>query len=203
MSRTHWSTAGLLVALTAGAGRLQAQRLGLFFDAQATQCSAPIEPFGSSVHAFLVAFPPVDSLVSGAEVRLVLPPGIVLAAGSVSFPHGTVADAHGDFITGVNIRLNKCAVPGSPLVLAEMDFDDRGSGHRNDIVVSLQGVGVDSIASMIPQLTICDPDDPINGERGRLQAPSVDATFNCTMRCYCTTAIRPQSWSEMKLLYRE
>jgi hypothetical protein len=200
MSRVLWFISGLLVTVLASTERVPAQRIGIFFDEQATQCSAPIEPFGPSVHAFLVAIPPTDSLVGGAEVRLVLPPGIV--AGSVSYPHDHVLSAEGDLLTGVTIRLYNCATPGAPIVLALMDFEDRGSVQRDDIVVSLQGVGADSIASMKPQLTICDPIDP-TAERGRLEAPSVDATFNCTMHCYCTTAIRPQSWSEMKLLYRE
>jgi len=202
MSRVLWFISALLVALLASTGRAPAQRVGVFFDEQATQCSAPIEPFGPSVHAFLVAIPATDSLIGGAEVRLILPPAIVVAAGSVRYPHDHVLSADGDLLTGVTIRLYNCATPGVPVVLAEMDFDDRGGGHRNDIVVSLQGVGADSIASMIPQVMICDPADPTS-DRGRLHAPSVDATFNCTMHCYCTTALRPQSWSEMKLLYRE
>ena len=110
----------------------------------------------------------------------------------------------GDPLSGFTIRYSGCITGMSPLLVAEMDLDDRYLfGVRNDLRVTLVGVGVDSIMALHPQLLICDPEDPLGAERGRIPAPSVDAVFNCTVQCGCTTALRPRSWTEMKILYRE
>lgn len=180
-----------------------AQRLGLFFDAQATQCATSIPTFGSA-HTWIFAFPPPDSLISGVAFKLLLPAQMAVAQGSLVLPREPrVASTEGDLLTGMTIRYDACMSGVSPLLVAEMDIDDRAFVARNDLRVTLVGVGVDSIASQYPQLIICDPGDPLGGERGRIPSPSVDAVFNCTAHCGCTTALRPRSWSEMKFLYRE
>lgn len=181
----------------------RAQRVGLFFDDQATLCSAPILPLGPSVHVWVFAFPPPDSVISGVAFKLQLPPMMAVAAGSLVLPRDPrVASTEGDLLGGITIRYSSCITGITPLLVAEMDLDDRSFTARNDLRVTLVGVATDSVAVNVPEILLCDPDDPLGAERGRLQSPSIDATFNCTFNCYCTTALRPRSWSEMKFLYR-
>ena len=182
----------------------RAQRIGVFFDAQATVCEAPILPF-QSVHVWLFAFPPPDSVVNGVALKLQLPPSMFIRDGSVRLPRNPrVSSTTGDFLGGITIHYGNCITGISPLLVAEMDLDDRYLfGMRSDLRVTLVGVATDSIAVIVPEILICDPGDPLGAERGRLQAPSIDAVFNCTAHCGCTTALRPRSWSEMKFLYRE
>lgn len=202
--RRFWGPVLFLCVLGWAAPPVRAQRLGLFFDDQATVCSAPILPFGPSVHVWVFAFPPPDSVISGVAFKLQLPADIFIAEGSLVLPRDPrVASTEGDPLGGITIRYSSCITGISPLLVAEMGLDDRSRlGVRNDLRITVVGVATDSIASNNPEILICDPDDPLGAERGRLKAPSVDATFNCTFNCYCTTALRPRSWSEMKFLYR-
>jgi len=195
---------GLFLGLWAGAAApAQAQRLGLFFDEQATLCSAPILPLGPSVHVWVFAFPPPDSVISGVAFKLQLPPMMAVAAGSLVLPRNPrVSSTEGDLLGGITIRYSSCITGISPLLVAEMDLDDRAFSPRNDLRVTLAGVATDSLAALVPEILICDPGDPLGAELGRMPSPSVDATFNCTFNCYCTTALRPRSWSEVKFLYR-
>lgn len=192
-----------LCACALAAAPARAQRVGLFFDDQATLCAAPILPLGPSVHVWVFAFPPPDSVIGGVAFKLQLPPMMFVAAGSLVLPRNPqVSSTEGDLLSGITIRYSSCISGISPLLVAEMDLDDRSFSPRSDLRVTLVGVATDSIAVIVPEILICDPDDPLGAERGRLQSPSVDATFNCTVNCYCTTALRPRSWSEMKFLYR-
>ena len=182
-----------------------AQRVGLFFDDRATLCEAPILPFGQSVHVWVFAFPPPDSVIGGVAFKLQLPPNMYVAAGSLRLPgRPPVASTTGDLLGGITIRYGACVTGISPFLVAEMALDDRDRfGMRNDLRVTLVGVATDSMVADVPEILICDPGDPLGAERGRLRAPSIDAVFNCTAHCGCTTAVRPRSWSEMKFLYRE
>lgn len=204
MKHRFFAAVAVLAGWALAAAPARAQRVGLFFDAQATVCAAPIVPL-QSVHLWLFAFPPPDSVISGVAFKLQLPPDMAVAAGSVVFPRNPqVASTMGDPLGGITIRYAGCISGISPLLVAEMDLDDRYLfGMRNDLRVALVGVATDSIAVTVPEILICDPGDPLGAERGRMMAPSIDAVFNCTAHCGCTTALRPRSWSEMKFLYRE
>lgn len=195
------------LALAAGvcaAAPARAQRIGLFFDEEASGCAAPILPLGPSVHAWVFAFVPPDSAVGGVVFKLQLPPNMAVAAGSLVLPRNPrVSSVDGDLLTGITIRYSGCQSGISPLLVAELDLDDRAFTMRNDLRVTLVGAGTDSVLSLVPEVLICDPADPLGGLRGRIPAPSIDAVFNCTMHCGCTTALRPRSWSAMKFLYRE
>lgn len=204
----HWfarlgaaAGAGLLL-LPAGS---QGQRVGIFFDSQATVCSAPILPLGPSVHAYLFAFIPRDSVVSGVLLRVQFPSQIVVHEQSLVFPRsGIVFEAQGDLAGGLALRFRDCDSTAGPIQLAEFDLDDRSfGGPRSNLRLHCEGFGVDSTATTDPQLRVCNPADPTGSDLRRFAAPSVDAVLNCGQQCGCTTAVVAQAWSAIKALYRE
>jgi hypothetical protein len=185
-----------------------AQRIGLFFDEAGTQCAGSIAPFGPCVHVWVVGYPPPDSVLTGALFTVDLPPGIEvctdpLGQPKVQFPRDLVFDVQGDVanLRDIDMRFNFCLTPAEPLVLAEFEVFDSNFMPRSDLRLHLVGTGVDSVSSMDPQFKTCDPENP-EGFRTLVRAPSVDAVFNCTVRCYCTTAIVEGSWGAVKTIYR-
>jgi len=202
VSRAHLLTAVAAVLFASGSA---AQRLGLFFDTDGTQCNAAIEPFGPAVQAYVVVYPPPDSLISGVAFRLEMPPAIHVTTGSVFYPRNLVAEALGEPVGGVDVHFQACRKQVGPLMIAQFRLEDRNLGGfvRNDLRIKLVGFSPDSVAAVEPQIRLCDPENPITGDGGRFPAPSVDAVFNCTERCYCTTAVRRTTFAAVKSLYRE
>lgn len=183
------------------------QRIGLFFDEAATSCATALEPFGPCQHVWVVAFVPEGVSTGGVLFRLELPVDIQVCDGSLLLPHGLVFDATGDLPTGMDLRFQHCISGPASLVVAEFEVFDRSyGGTRRDLLLHLTGASRDSLVTMIhPQLELCDPatydpNDP-HQNLGVLAAPSVDATFNCTARCGCTTPVAPSTWTAMKRLY--
>lgn len=200
---------GIAVALAAGAlagapGQAAAQRVGLFFDAAATVCSAAITPFGPTVHVYLFAYLPATPPIGGAVLRLVLPPNIEIAIGDpIRLDRHSIFESHGTLLDGIELRFSDCMTETSPVLLAEFGVDDRfRQGTRQDLVLHLIGATHDSsTATVIPQLAICDPLDA-QQVLGYVAAPSVDATLNCTGPCGCTTVVQPAVWTAIKRLYQ-
>jgi hypothetical protein len=185
--------------------RIWGQKIGLFFDANATLCAGEIEPFGPAVHLWMFMFPPPDSLLGGAIVRLQLPPGLEIPADDQFFPNRTLIFRVGGDLTGggLDLRFSYCFTGSEPQLLGQFGLVDLSSETRHDIPLHLSGGSPDSMAVYDkPQFLICDPEDPQNFIR-LLEAPPVDATLNCTTsRCYCTTAVQPAPWSAIKRLYQ-
>ncbi len=204
----HWlfrlgaaTVAVLLVAPT----HLLGQRIGVFFDPQATVCSAPIVPFGS-VRAYLFAFIPPDSSISGVLLRVQFPLLISVHDQSLVFPRSRVViEAQGDLSSGLAVRFRECLSGPSPFQVAEFVLDDLSFGDtpRPDLRLHLEGFGTDSTATQDPQFRVCNPHDPTGSDLRRFAAPGIDAVLNCAQHCWCTTAVVPQSWSQIKALYRE
>jgi hypothetical protein len=183
---------------------LLCQQIGVFFDSQATVCNAPIVPFGS-VHAYLFAFIPPDSVVSGALLRVQFPPGISVHPLSLQFPRNRTFEAQGELASGLALRFAACESTPGPLQLAEFDLDDLISGEtpRPNLRLRCEGFGVDSTATMNPQFRVCNPHDATGSDLRRFAARGVDAVLNCSSSCGCTTAVVSQAWSQIKALYRE
>jgi hypothetical protein len=191
-------------AWLAGAGSAAAQRVGVFFDEQATVCNAPITSFGS-VHAYIYVFPPPTLAMSGVALRLQLPSNVeVDARDQVTFPHGLVFSETGSLEGGLILRFYPCITSGQPLRIAEFGMVDLNSPSAGEnLVLHFVGTPIDTmVAAKVPRLLVCNPDDP-EGQLGVVDAPSVDAILNCTQNCYCTTALVPRTWGAVKSLYRE
>jgi len=190
-----------ILAVTApspGAG----QRLGLFFDEQAGDCDTAIESFGRA-HVWVFAFVPPDSIVSGVTFRVVLPSQLFVVDESVVFPRQFMGETAGTLTDGFDVRFENCITPDEPLLILEFDVEDRSlGGPRPDLQLRIQGSGLDSTATVEPRFRICDPQDPLGEGRGVYDAPGVHATFNCTQRCGCTTAVLTRRWGQVKALFR-
>jgi hypothetical protein len=205
--RTFQAVVFVLGAIVPGA--LLAQRLGLFFDEAATSCTTTITGF-QQVHVYLNAFMPAvvptDSSIGGALFSVQLPPMVHIVPKSVTLRDVLIYSVDGDLdnLYNLNIRFRNCQArsTGSPLQLLEFDVYDSGGSTRPNLVMQITGSGTDSLQGIVPRYGICDPNDR-DIYLGYVNAPSIDATFNCTHHCYCTTAIESRSWSAVKSLYRE
>ena len=195
---------GVLFALIVGLAptRSSSQRIGLFFDEAATSCNAPLEYFGQQ-HLYVVGFPPVDSLLGGALLSLERPADTDIVPGSVRIRRDVVFDVVGqlDQMRELDIRFRDCIQSAGPLVMLEFDIYELSPVLRNDLILHLVGAGTDSLALKEPHWKICDPGDP---ERftSLVTAPAVDAVFNCTHACYCTTPVSTRTWAAVKSLYQ-
>lgn len=177
-------------------------RLGVYLDDSASLCSGELLPFGQQT-VYICGFPPPDSIVGGALLTLQRPAGISILA--VRLHRDIVFSAMGnvDQVDQVDLRFRDCIQSAGPLVMMEVDlYDGDLSGPRPDLTLHLIGAGADSLAHTVPQWKICDPNDP-EGSRGVVPAAAVDAVFNCTSTCACTTPVKMQTWTAVKELYRE
>jgi hypothetical protein len=194
----------LLVALLLLAPRPgSAQRIGLFFDEEGTLCEAPIAYF-DVVHVYVVGFPPADSSLSGALFSLELPPNLEVLSGTLRVRRELVQSVSGDVdaLQDLNLRFVSCVETSEPLPMLEFDLWEGSQSLRHDLRVRLTGAALDSLLVLAhPTWKICEPTDP-EGFSSLVTAPSVDAVFNCTRACYCTTAVRNATWSVIKSLYQ-
>jgi hypothetical protein len=198
----------LAVAALFAPARALAQRMGLFFDLQASDCDAPLEPFAPlpCLQVYVFAFPPPGVELGGVAFKIELPPQVEVCEPGVLFPHNQYFDVRGSLENGFDARFATCQSGTDPILVAQFGIADvtlTASTPRPDLVLHLSGAVVDSLrASTVPRLLVCDPGNP-EGNQGLINAPSVDARLNCTHQCGCTTAIAPRSWSAVKSLYRE
>jgi hypothetical protein len=191
-------------------GGASAQRMGIYFDEQGTICSSSIEPFGPSVHAWVIAYPG-SAEVNVAVLSLRLPPDLHVVPDSEKFPFRSSLVGSGTLETHVEVifqprAAQPCRTGGAGIPIVEFDLVDLCSTcngqPRPDILLHLVGAGADSIAGTTPQFRICDPNDPTN-HPGSILATPLDAHLNCTANCSCTTALEPATWSGIKILYQD
>ena len=186
-----------------------AQQMGIFFDEAGTTCASAIEPFGPSVHAWVIAFPG-STEVNGAVLSLRLPPGLRVVPQSETYPHRSSLIGSGSLDTHVDVTFQPladqpCRTGAMGLPILEFDLEDLCTtcgGPRPDILLHLEGAAADSIAGLKPQFIACDPHDP-NNHPGSILAATLDAHLNCTAACGCTTALEPATWSRLKILYQD
>jgi hypothetical protein len=193
------AVAGVFAAAPAGG---MGERLGIYFDEDATQCAAPLDPFVRR-HCWIYGFFPPDSLVSGVLFRLVLPVGV--EPESLRTPRNLFGSEKGTITEGLDLRFNLCVPGRERVLLAELNLIDQTfGGPRPDLRIEVQGAAsADSIKGREPRLRICDPADPLGVGRGFIDVTGVDGTFNCTTECPCITAVLTRAWSAVKRLYRE
>ena len=193
--------AGLLALLpAAGAG----QRLGVFFDEQATSCADTIEPNVCGIRrVYIVAFPDGDFQVTGVLLRLELPAELeVCPDPGLLCPGFTRCTWSGDLTaeSGLDVQFFPCLPAGESTVI--MSFDVWANSRGDDLVLHLAGTPQDSTADHLrPRLKKCNPDDP-EGNLGLVDATASDAFLNCTRNCVCTSAIETRTWGAVKTLFQ-
>jgi len=194
--------AGLLALLLLVPTSTPGQRIGLFFDPAATLCTREFASF-DTVRVYVVGFPPADSLLGGALFSVEWPPLLEMWPGSFRIRREVVFDVRGDLdqLRDLDVRFRTCIQTNDPIPLVEFVVYEKSQTSRSDLRLRLIGVGIDSLLLNQPAWKICDPSDP-EGFLDYLTAPSVDAVFNCSVRCYCTTAVRNATWSAIKSLYQ-
>ena len=210
-NRTRLSPAALAPALLAlllpGAG--SAQQMGIFFDVEGTTCASTIEPFGPSVHAWIIAFPG-SAQVNGAVLSLrLLPPGLHVVPDSEKYPLRSSVIGGGSLEDQVDVIFQPLAgqpcrtgVAGIPIVEFDLAYLCTTCGPRSDLQLHLTSAAGDTIAGASPLFRVCDPDDPTH-HPGNVYATPLDAYLNCTANCGCTTALEPATWGHVKTLYRD
>jgi hypothetical protein len=197
----------LVVGFLGAPGRAPAQRVGLFFDDQASVCSAQIDTFDPNcLHAYIFVFPPPNFVLGGAVFKLQLPVNIeVCAQDPVTYPRDLVFADRGSLETGLVLQFSHCVTGGQPLLVAEFGLVDLNLDPtpRQNLSLHFVGAPLDTlVASDLPRLLVCDPINP-DGNLGLIDAAGVDATLNCTQHCGCTTALVLRTWTAVKSLYRE
>lgn len=188
--------------LVAAPGRGIGQRLGVFFDREASRCDTQITSFGRA-HVWVYGFPPPDSILSGFLFRVVLPPDV--AADSLVYPRNLYGDTRGTLTDGLDLRLRACTAYSDRVLLAEFVLEDRSFVmNRPNLVVEVQGAAaIDSVEAREPRLRVCGPDGPFGEGRGFIEVTGVDGVLNCSMMtCQCTTPVAARAWSAIKSLYR-
>lgn len=205
-----WTRCGAAAALVGAVGLLllvpsttPGQRIGLFFDPAATLCEAPLVGLFDSVRVYVVGFPPADSLLGGALLSVELPPLVEIWPGTFRIRRDVVFDIVGDVanLRDLDVRFRGCVDTNEPLPLMEFVIYEGSDTPRSNVRLRLTGAAVDSLSLLYPAWKFCDPADPEHFV-GYVHAPSVDAVLNCTVGCYCTTAVRHATWSAIKSLYQ-
>ena len=186
----------------------QTHKIGLYFDAGASVCTAEVVNFAPPVRAYIFAMAPAGTVLNGALVSLALPNGLVVsnveaAKDATLGEGGTLGSSN-----GVEITLQKCPVAAGPELLMSFDLHQADGSLPSDarlpnVLLELKG-GVSQLDSLRydkPQLKIC-PDDPINGTPVFVTAVPIRSTLNCDSDCPCTTPIRVRTWADVKRQFR-
>ena len=203
------SAAALFLAVSLPLSVVHGQEVGMFFDENAEVCVRDIENFGPALKIYVFAFAEPELTLNGAFIRLALPVGFQVR--NQEGPPDAQNTIAGDIASplGIDITLSPCKPAGAPVLLMTFElshFDSQNpDAHVEDLLLKLRGgtIVADDLTLTEPNLKICDPDDPLEGQFELAEAVALQATLNCTSECPCTVAIAAGTWADFKRLYLE